>query len=102
MDKVQIQKRIDELEEELARLKAQMNNFVVGEEVYRTLDDGSIEYAYVLVPNNILNSMIILVKGYAFPQNVYKKEWKSTGCIVDIIRDFIGKAAKTMEAEQNG
>jgi len=30
MDKVQIQKRIDELEEELARLKEQMNNFVVG------------------------------------------------------------------------
>lgn len=102
MDKVQIQKRIDELEEELAYLKAQMNNFVVGEEVCRTLYDGNIEYAYVLVPNDILNTMIILVKGYAFPQNVYKKEWKSTGRIVDIIRDFIGKAAKTMEAEQNG
>ena len=102
MDKVQIQKRIDELEEELARLKAQMNYFMVGEEVYRTLDDGSIEYAYVLVPNNTLNSMILLMKGYAYPQNVYKQEWQSTGRIVDIIRDFIGKAAKDMEAEQDG
>ena len=102
MDKVQIQKRIDKLEEELARLKGQMNNFVVGEEVFRTLDDGSIEYAYVLVPKNILNSMIILMKGYAYPQNVYKQEWRSTGRIVDIIRDFIGEAAKDMEAEQNG
>ena len=102
MDKVQIQKRIDELEEELARLKAQMNNFVVGEEVYRTLDDGSIEHAYVLAPNNTSNSMIILMKGYAFPQNVYKKAWKSKGRIMGIIRDYIRKAAKTMEAEQNG
>lgn len=102
MDKVQIQKRIDELEEELARLKAQMNNFVVGEEVCRTLYDGNIEYAYVLVPNDILNTMIILTKGCAFPRHVYKEEWKSTGRIVDIIRDFIRKAAKTMEAEQNG
>lgn len=102
MDKAQIQKRIDKLEEELAHLKAQMNNFVVGEEVYRTLDDGSIEYAYVLIPRNRLNSMIILMEGYAFPQNVYKEEWKSTGRIVNIIRDFIGQAAKTMEAEQNG
>ena len=102
MDKVQIQKRIDELEEELARLKAQMNNFVVGEEVYRTLDDGSIEYAYVLIPNNILDSMNILIKGYALPQNVCKEGWKSTGRIVDILRVFIRTAAKIMEAEQNG
>ena len=102
MDKVQIQKRINKLQEELARLKGQMNNFVVGEEVFRTLDDGSIEYAYVLVPKNILNSMIILMKGYAYPQNVYKQEWRSTGRIVDIIRYFIGEAAKDMEAEQNG
>lgn len=100
MDKLQIQKRIDELEEELACLKEQMNNFMVGEEVYRTLDDGSIEYAYVLVPNNILNSMILLMKGYAYPQNVYKQEWQSTGRIVDIIRDFIWKAAKDIEAEK--
>ena len=102
MDKVQIQQRIDELEAELACLKEQMNNFVVGEEVFRTLGDGSIEYAYVLVPNNILNSMMLLMKGYAYPQNVYKQEWQSTGRIVDIIRDSIRKAAKTMEAEQNG
>jgi len=102
MDKVQIQKRIDELEEELARLKTQMDNFVVGEEVYSTLDDGSVEYAYVLVPNNGLNSMIILMKEYGYPQYVHKKDWQSTGRIDDIIRDFIGKAAKTMEAEQNG
>jgi hypothetical protein len=102
MNQVQIQKRIDELEEELACLKEQMNHFVVGEEVYRTLDDGSIEYAYVLAPNNTSNSMIILMKGYAFPQNVYKGEWKSTDRIIGIIRDFIRKAAKTMEAEQNG
>ena len=70
--------------------------------MYRTLRDGSIEYAYVLIPRNRLNSMIILMEGYAFPQNVYKEEWKSTGRIVNIIRDFIGQAAKTMEAEQNG
>lgn len=102
MDKLQIQKRIDELEEELARLKAQINNFVVGEEVYRTLDDGSIEYAYVLIPNRWNNSMVILTKGYVCPQNVYKEDWQSTGRIVGVVRDFIREAAKIMEAEQNG